>query len=458
MARHKSTVFQGGTAFETDIDELTFRRTIRNAIGDTAFVYDKVTGEHAEAATCIHTGSGGRGALLGIPVVNQYINRTPLMTNPGVGKDGGTGVTWLAAMPYFIVDGETEVMIEVVAAGGFDDNDLVAYFRDAANFGTVVGDDRVPLTRAGAALPYFRANIKNLTAGKRLLFIEADTGAVFAGTPTSVIRSCRVWPGRSSTSTRSAYGRQESSPFNITTPAAAAGVAHVDFDAGRFSDLAAIDGHIMAHLNRNQNGLYEYMTGWPAGGPNEANAAYTHVDHDGAGVADDVNPARSRFLAHTRSLYASEPECEFNQYAESFGAFKPDGGFVVNLVEPPTLGMLDFYAPWPTVTASQTLRQLRMPFPDFQTASSRLKWMVLAGTDVAGSVGNWSARVTAGGATSTATFAMVTGSSVLAVAEAGALAFSADDEVLVTIATSRSGARASIDELCLLGAYLVFDP
>lgn len=462
MARKKNTTFTGSVIADVDIDALTFQRAIENAIGDTALVFDKVTGSNGEANTINHGGTAGRGSLLGVPVAQQYIGRRVNLdyTAGGAVTDkfgGGGGQTWLIACPVFIPPGETEMMVEVTAYNLGDVN-LVAYFRTSV-FATV-GDAAVKvLEDQGDGIR--RALFSGLTSGLCLFFVDATTRVM--GTE-PYLQSWRIYPRRDRSPRTAA--RSTSQEVGVTTPAATEGVANVAFDSSLFAPGVPLHGYLTAKENRNQNGLTEYITGWPAAD----NAAYTHVDHDGAGAADAADPARSRFLAHTRSLYAAEPEIAWPLGSWAFGAFRPvDGGFVVNALEPPTYGMLNWYAPWPTAGTVTTMSQMLLQMPDFQTSASRLKMAMLVGSD-AGLISDWDGRAGLDGAVGIGAFAAVTGTTVagrLGLATATALAFTGDG-VLTTdaqalavfrlVKTRSAGAARSIKSIALLGACLYFEP
>lgn len=455
MARKKNATFVGVSPFDVDVDALTKKSTLENIAGDLALVFDKATGSNAETSTCNHGGTDGRGSLLGVPLVAQYIGRTIYVDYSAGGavtdKDGGTGPTLLWAAPIFIAPGETEVAIEIGVEGRAPP--MVAYFRTTAF--AAHGDDRV-LLRADPD-GFLRARITGISSGLRLLCIEANTDGWAAtgdfGGVVFDLQSVAVFVDRVRTRGATlASPPLATSPFGVNTPGAAEGVGVVDLDTVLFSEGNAFDAYVLSSLNRSINGLWEYITGWRAGN----NKSRTLEDHDGAGAFDDIDPARSRALAHTRSLYAAEPEVAWPLWCEGFGGFKLDGGLVVNSSTTPTNGMLENFAPMPNTAAAQTIRQFRAQMPDFQTASSRLKWAVLAGVD-SGTVANWSARVAAGGATSTAAFAAIAGTK-LALATGSALAFTADSLVDLTVGTSCSAAKGALDEMVVLGACLYFEP
>jgi hypothetical protein len=187
------------------------------------------------------------------------------------------------------------------------------------------------------------------------------------------------------------------------------------------------------------------------------------VDHDGAGNPALTNPARSRFMAHTRSLYAAEPESEMPIFTDAMGAFKTDGSLVVNLLNPPTFGMLDWYAPWPIQTAQQSVRQVSVKWPDFQTANSGLKAIVLVGSDGFTDIGtDWTASIRTRNGVSTTTcgaFIALDANNRYWRATASAIPFNAEDgDICELLMEKTAGALEAINQIVLLGWHVYFDP
>ena len=454
MARKKNGSFVGASMLDVDVDALTYKHTIANIIGDTARIFDRVTGQNGHGAgdTINHNGTSGRGSLLGIPIVSQYVGRALDVTSPSGGKDGSLGATWLVAVPVFIPPGETSYTVEVVGQG-LESMRLTAYFKTSAwvqvgDQAEVALDDR---GRVAGVDNRFLGKFTGLTSGLRYFFIE---GSSLGMASNAFLRSWRLYAFRNSPVADVAPRRPSPNAFGVTVPGAAEGMANVPFDTALFADREALHGYLTAYENRNQNALEEYITGWPVGGNN----TYTHVDHDGAAAPDATNPARSRFMAHTLSLYAAEPEIAFPLWCEAYGAFRTDGGLVVDAVQPPTLGMLGWYAPWSSSGALTNMRRTEIQLPDFQSAASKLKYAVLVGFD-AGLIADWD--VVLGGVTGA--FSAFTGmpTNCLAVATGSALAFTGDTPGTLTlqlVKTRVAGAARAIKSCTLLGACLYFEP
>ncbi len=460
MAREKSSAFEGASQYDVDVDALTHTRVIQSIIGDVALVHDRISGQNAHGADVItHDGTAGRGSLLGVPN-NQWIgaNLSCAGAAAGAAKNGDTGTTWIIAKPYWIAGGETEVVVELHTQGTPRRIEPVAYFKSSTTYADV-GDVRVPMERVDVAGTVLRCTIRGLTSALRLFFIEVQTDELIG--QDWFVDSLTITPQRQRAAGQNAPPpRRATNDYGVTIPSATQGVAHVDFDASWFADSAALDGYLLAFANRNINGLEECMRGWPCGG----NLDYVHVDHDGAGAADDVDPARSRFMAHTRSLWAAEPELEWQIISEGYGAFLVNGYMVVD--HTPTVGMLEWFAPYITDQVATTIRKVQAAMPDFQTGSSRLKWAILCGSNATNvNAATWTAAANAGGADGSLAVAAVSGSptnpgggNALQLATGSALAFTADSVVQIAISLDRSAGVFTAGENVLLGFCLYFDP
>lgn len=462
MARKKNASFQGVDVFGVDVDAPSFRRAVENGVGDTALIYDMLTGLNGEANTIDHSGDG-RGCPLGLPLVNQRIFRNLNLENPS-SKDvnGGTGQLIFAPYVIFLPPGEdTIVVVATVDLGTVDDSVLAPHLIIRATDMTLVVD--VPFRSffvRGHTM--WAAIYSGLGGGQRyFVFPQIETSHVpstAVGGQMPLLRSMKIHHGLA--------GRPPQPPridtedrFGVTEPTSTEMLFHKDFDEGLFANERSINGYVLANWNRNLNAIDEFMRRWPAGG----NLSYVHVDHDSGGSPDSSNPARSRFDAHTRSLagYPDEPEIAFPLWSASFGAFLASGKFAVELAEPPTIGCLEWFAPWPEVGGATNvdIRRLRCLVPDFQSTSSNLKCAVLIGSDGDADVGSWNISVVSTTGTS-ATVAPVAcdGTNDWWLATVTAIPFTGDGEERFTIRASRTGAKSGVGELCFLAACLYFEP
>ncbi len=474
MTRVKNSSFAGASVYDGDVDAPTFTRVLKNVQADAALVYDKLTGLNGETVLIDHNGDPGNGDLqgapMGIPLVNQYIG-VPLYyesaTATGGGKGGGpagsTGHTYLIAVPFFQPSSEITRTLRVEV-------DVSADIR--GNAGRVVVIDTSGTTIYNAPLEYRGSDGRVITDGQqggtltasvlpgtgmKFLFVEVDTDR----RPRFDIElfSWRMHPGRIRTDGGTTLHRNTTNNIGVTTPAATEMLAWRDYDSSLFTDYMAGSAYLAAGINRNLNGLWEFLTGWPAGG----DAAYEHVDHNGAGAADDVNPARSRFHAGTRSLagYPDEPMPDFPVHCEALGATLTDGYPVVDAFSSGTQhGLVGWQPVTPSAAAKTAVHRAYVAYPDFPDgASSNLKWVMLA-SFATGTPGQWTGYCSTVTAEGSSTFTAITGTA-FAYASGTALDFPPDENGTVTLSMEKTtgGAHSgAVDEVSLLGWCLYFDP
>jgi hypothetical protein len=471
VARKKNSTFTGATIYDTDVDAPTFKRVIESTVGDVALIFDKVTGQNSEASTIIHDGSADRGAKLNVPIVNQYVGHSLNLggTIPAKGGNGGAGTFWIWCAPVFISADSTDVSVEI--GGQFDSpvadlNPQVQVF--STSFVSESTSRMTAFIAQGEPDTMYRGIVNAMPHGVHYVAVSVDTSTLRDVTAIGLLNYVRIRPyvqmgsridqdGPINASGAAAIALRAANDFGIFTPSATEGVAHRNFDASMFADLESIDGYTLAGLNRNLNGLFEYVSGYPAGG----NATYTQVDHDGSGVPDATNPARVRFEYHSQALYGStEPQIAFPIWCECFGAFEGnDGKFAVNLAQPPTAGMLAWYAPWPIATTSMGLRSVPLLMPDFQSGTSALKAHVLIGSDASAAVGSWTFQIqTTTGNSATVAPTACDGTNTLWKCEISSIPFTGDALEQVTLVSARTGAKGGIGELCIIGIALYFDP
>lgn len=413
MVRHVNASFVGTLVGDVDVDAPTFKRVVEDVVGDVALTYDKLTGENGILAsdTVIHNGATGRGCPLGLPLVNQLINADMRISDP-TSKDqhGGLGEHVFAPYVVMLQPGETEI---VVFASISSPNTTIpevggAYVRVLST--ALVEEAVEPFIFFNSGLD-MACRVTGLVAGLHLVFpiLRSDlVGAAGAECDLGVLRCVSIHHGRMRDPR--ALAARRGADYGVWEPSATEGVVHRDLDVGFFGETQAIDGYIMATVNRNMNGLEEFIRGWPAGG----NFAFVHEDHDNAGAPDAINPRRSRFDAHTHSgiefatpLFTDEPEIAFSLMAASCGSFifvpgTSGAKFAVELANPPTFGLTDWFTPWQTAEASQSVTRAYAMVPDFNTLDSKLKMTALILSDASADVANYEVTTTANGNSSAA--------------------------------------------------------
>lgn len=473
MARVKNATFVGNPPSDVDVDSPSWTRVIKNAIGDLALVYDKVTGLNAEAQTITHNGTRGRGARLGIPWVNQTFSGRgdragqwgiDLAYTAATGTGGGKAASFatdtiIFGVPVFIPPGEEDMTIMITGRG----LDVWPWRAELLLESTGARLFASGLTYARDASGTFDtlslSTNENGTAGATtgklcLLLIYADTThtqQISGTTPSGQVRVFSLFAGPTRIRSGSAsLSRNSTDPYGIT--AGAPGFGWRDFDATLFADKAPLHSYLTGGASRNLNALIEYITGWPVGG----NLSYTLADN----AAN--NPSISRFLAHTLSTHATEPAIAFPMFAQAMGAAMLSGYMVIDGPMPTTTGMLDWYAMIPQ-TAAQTRHMAWLPMmPDFPTGTSKLKSCTLAingrATDVEGV--KWSTQWDFGAAAVSAAAPFVTvGATKLMTAKNTSIPFVADDVSDDTeFILVKSAALVAFDEIGIMGTCTYFEP
>lgn len=453
MPRLVGTAFQGVSPHEADSAQFTWRRVYRRIIEDLALIYDRVTGQNSPVNPIDHSG-GGNGARLGMPIVNQWIGRTVHVNGTGGGKNGGDGRRAIVAMPIFIPKGTGTIFVRL----GVKESDSIGLapwrvrILDSGTGSDLVSADMSMFQNA------MHAYIPTATPGRSVLLIEAtmrigDSGSVFLG-------SLFVGEARGGLTAdilpSGRRGQPGTNDIGIFVPLAAEALRWTEYDDSEVdaSLVLPLSGRITGPVNRNINGMFEFLTGSiPIG-----NVDYVQVDHDSGGTFDPVNPSRSRFSASTRSLLPNEPLVEFPAKAECFGAFDTLSGYIGIDARPPNEGSLDWYGIVPTVVTTQTVIETEVMLPDFPSggATNNLKVDILFGSRSAVPTA-WTVTVATGvDSASGAVPAALANSSRLRLLTL-ALDYVADDVNLLSISLSRTGVLGAVDELVLLGYCAYFD-
>lgn len=436
MARKKNSTFQGAPMVDVDFDAATFTRVIENAAGDAALIYDIASGQNSEVNTCNHSG-GGRGARLGRPWVSQWIGRTV-----NAGTSPANVPVYLIGVPFFVPAGEAEAIVDIHYTGSLF-RECSASIQVLDSSGVFVDGALLTPAEDFFSFAVMRAKLSNLAEGLHLLLLTCDFSDLI-GASDFFLASWSVYPGRRRTGVSGTVGRSAENRTGVTDPGTAP-VFHRDFDASLFADDEAAHAFLIQGIARNQAGLLEYGTGWPAGD----NADYTHVD---SGVS---NPTRSEFMAHARAGFTAEPEVDFVWTCEAFGAAAVAGDQLVNNAL--NAGMVDWFAPFPLTAGSlpSNVWRQELTAPDFQTSSSRLKFAVLAAYNSSKlTPGDWTASVLG----SSGVFAQV-GSSALMMAVATGVAFTAQSVQSVVLSITAGSSPAGPDSAPLmLGWCLYWEP
>jgi hypothetical protein len=457
MAVLKNTTYEGSPIFDIDPGSETWARTLANAQGDVAGALALLT-DTAESDHINHSGSG-RGALLGIPWVNQAMG-VGLGLDTGGAKNGGVVAGDLYNFFHFIriEPGETEVVVDVTIANLLHGFNPRVRLSSPSNIATAVGDSlelALEGTPAAGQVTY-EATFTGCAAGLALLtFIlncERDSDNAVLSDTTGIV-DVIVRKNRAGVA-KLQPTRDASNPVPVVAPSAAQALFFQQMDAEVFAltfGLNAMTGWQTSRLDRNINGLLEYLTGMPAG----TNRTYTHTE------SALVNPTRDRFRAFTRKTYAAEPIPVIPVMSLCFGGIKDDGGYLVNPSSTPSKAARRAFAPFPTAATSQQLGTARCRMPDVPDGvSSVLRWAVLAGQSSAAGWTDIRAQVQMGSETASTAAALtpVTGATHLAVLTGVALDMRRDERDKLQVFMSQPAGAFNDTNYCLLAAAVWIEP
>lgn len=354
MARLRNSVFVGSSAYEVDIDQLTFTRVLKNAIADTNLVDDILTGDNSPPTdTLIDHRGDGRGCPLGAPLVNLLFARAPGEEPVSAFADATTA--YLFVVPFYLPRGETDVVVSIgtdatiegAAAHFFDDT-----WTEVATAGLTffAGEEQ---QRAGVALDGGQMYI---------LAVETRDVAGIGGPNISSLFVGFTRINRQGLLVAPVYNPGE----DVRVPTFGVARLMTSLDENQVGDGRAISSFQLTRLAANQNALEEFLTGAPAAG----NSALTLVE------SGSTQPSTSSFHDHSRSVdKLLEGQVDFPVGAWSFGGIGVNGtdvGFGV-WAAPEWLENVDE----DTTTFAELPVQLPH-FPEVSSGDSRLVVVVIA--------------------------------------------------------------------------------
>lgn len=377
MARKKNTTFVGCEASAVDIDAPTYKSTLENAVGDTAKIYDMVTGSNAEATTIRNRGESGRGAHLGMPLVMQAMNADISWTGMSNGAgDGNGGETLIFLAPVYLTSVNDRTYRVIVKADLGTDSPSNTNRLFAVIYDDVMGE----LAEVEMTLEIFGGGLRqwycNIDPGAQAG--ECFFGVKIAGPTTRdglihpnggmYLHSVSVKPHRPGDGSESVT-RSVDNFIRVDTPSSSQAFVFTDIDTNHFADLKPFDAYALSRVNQNQNALFEYLTGWPAGGDED----YTLFNATSGNVNSENAIAKHRFKQFARTMFASEGLPRMQLATWALGAIKTNGELVVDKPYLPGDGMMGWYGVYPRGNGAKTnfvfFRQSIM-LPGFESSSN----------------------------------------------------------------------------------------
>lgn len=375
MTRTRNGSITGTYDFDADVDAPTFARVLREIAQDVHMLYDSVTGQNspgsAPAIQVIdHSGAAGAGALLGMTSWQQPVWVRPFMSEGDLATyaiNGGSVI--LLAKPHFVCDGENVLVVEVDADE--DAEDLYCEVYSAA--GALIQSSRMSWA-SGAVSSESGEPRGNGTW--RAIFQFTSTGVQTyvvvrriyeAGRNWCALQAWRGFSGRVGGPAQAAFPANGNN-LPVTTGGTGIGAWELLHDEMFTADYA-LAGHLPNRLNRMLNGLWEYVTGAP--------------------VPGNASVQNANFKDHRRAAYATEPLIQLPWFGEGLGAYGWNGDVgggeawaLVDTADPPTDGMVSWFAPYPVDVAETTVHRCSVFCDNFDYSTMQLKCTVLATADM----------------------------------------------------------------------------
>jgi len=448
MARIKSTSFVGSPPRDVVADASIFRRWLRDAVGDTALVSDKVTGENTTTAIR-HTGAGD-GCQLRLPLAAQHIDVPIILEGGGVTVEEQE--FYIIAVPVWVAEGEAGPYRLTVTAPTSRGNTatLKAEVRDSSwnvSYGPYPGtyeDDGGTVTVNG---PVRETATWLVTLGEGLQYLCVSRTCYFADAdPFAHLVCWSLDHDRSFSGERNGVPQAGgSSVVGDVYPASSTFTPSTDHDT--YDEEVTVDGplssYVLTRLNRQLNTLWEYVTGAKLPGNNAYQCATTWDNN--------------------RSSFANDGLLDFPMAVVALGSMiAVTGKPGVNSYTAPTEGLLDWVCfPQTQTTTNANVTSATMVCPSFATGTSALKCSVLLHTpNGAADAANWRFRVSSSAGTATAVAPVQIGTSNMHIATVTAVPFTASstNTLNVQVAHSVGGGGAVTEEIEILGCAFYFEP
>jgi hypothetical protein len=436
MARRKGTTFTGASALDTDKGAPIFRSWAEAVADDLGLIFDKLTGQNAEATPFDHRG-GGRGCPLSLPLANQTMDRSISIAAGSSGKYFAD--TYVIAVPVFVPRGEDPLYQLDVDTYGVDNiGNLLVEVRNSS-WGIVSGP--APPTRESSRRFTTRSWSIQLSTGLNFIAVRLLSEGLSTLPTNSRIKGWRLYPERFINTPDAAVAtgvivEGNSGDGNQYPVATSLSSGWSDFYDEQFTDSAetGLDPYFLTRANQQVNALLEYVMG---------------------GVVPGNNTRQlTTEWRNNRAVFANEPEIDFSQCVLSMGSCLADGTASIDV--PLGEGMLDWGAPQLTAAVTPTniaVSRVSMMVPRFATATPRTKACILAASN-AGTPTSISATINATG--TTANFVRM-GATNFYTAQPADFTFSAGTVQLMAPRLTKASNIVK-DELQILGYCLYFDP
>jgi hypothetical protein len=443
MARIKNTGFVGAAPRTVVADASITEDWLRNAVGDTALVSDKCTGENSETPIT-HTGAGD-GCPLRLPLAAQHLDRSLILVGSTVAEDD----FYILAVPWFVPTGEANLYsleADIRTPAGVQITCEVLDSTGTTLAGAIQGitvenieEDRPGAQRISRAQRW-RWVLQIVTPGtycilvkRPCFFIDQDPdGRLVSWTLDHV----RPTAGEANGLSAGNGGTAISDPYKTNASTFTPSTDHDTYDEEVTVD-GPLSAYVLTRVNRQLNALWERITGALIPG----NATYqTTTTWD-----------------NNRSSFTAEGLLDFPMAIVALGACHGDTGKPAvgdYTASAPTDGLIDWTMhPTARSTALGNLTTLVLQCPSFSATSSTLKAKVLIHAP-GGAAPNWRFHVNSGAGVAPVQI----GSSNFFVASITAIPFTASAPNTFNVQVSNTAIAALADPIDVLGVVLYYEP
>lgn len=460
----KSTTFQGVNLISVEPDSPVRPADLKAAAADIAGVRARLF-DNTEANFIDHRG-GGRGALHGIPLVNQFFGRS-VGLDAGGAKNGGIVSGDQQWFPFIIPPHhEDTLLVEVDLEGvwrGSSYRDSWKPFRprillrEFSNFTvSLMAEAEVELEFPSDAGAMCFATLRGVTtSATAVMYLVFDCSG-----PEDLVQ---ISDSRSigSVIVRSTRGgapvpdmaRDSTNPVKVYPPASGNHLEFVEMYDGTFSTSFPLNGYQTRNLDQAINGLMESLTGAPVAN----NASYVHTES----ALND--PTRDRFRAFTRKTFANEPIARVPIVSHNLGGIKSTGGYLVAPraapADAPTTSELErqAFAPYFNLT-TKTEWSIKLQLPD--APEDKIRYAVILGssTGVAWTDVKVSAIWGTGTETTPINPAAITGASNFATTEQAVIHVRDSNDRLRILVEKTGGGTYVPADYCLVAVAVWVEP
>jgi hypothetical protein len=454
MARIKNTSFVGAAPRTVVADASITQGWLANAVGDTALVSDKCTGENGETPIT-HTGAGD-GCPLRLPLAAQHLDRSLTLVGTTVAEDD----FYILAVPVFVPTGEggqyrltvdvspyrsDAVTAEVLSSAGTVDWGPYPGSREAVA-GVVVASEVAAVgvgSRLGESVRW------SVTLGVGTSYILVKRLCYFGDTdPNATLFSWsldhdRTYAGDANGLSAGHGGTAITDPYKTNASTFTPSTDHDTYDE-EVTVNGPLSAYVLTRLNRQLNALWERITG--------------------ALIPGNFDYQTTTTWDNNRSSFTAEGLLDFPMTIVALGACnadssKPSVGDYTDLT--PSDGLIDWTMHPTTRTMSWGfLTTLAVQCPSFSASSSTLKAKVLINVGSGKTSANWRFRGNSAAGASSDVAAVQIGSSNFFVASITAIPFTASADNLLSIEISNTATTAGLgtEEIDVLGVVLYYEP